>query len=381
MKIVHCCLSNFYIDGFSYQENELVAQNVKDGHAVTVIASTETYGSDMQLAYVKPGEYLGTDGARVIRLPYRRFLPHVVMRKLRIHPMVLNLLIVLQPDVILFHGTCGWELNTVARYKKLNPDVRLYVDSHEDFQNSARNLVSKWLLHYGYYRIVLRKNLKWIEKILCVNMSAISFVNEFYGIPIEKIEFFPLGGIVFNDREYSEVRARSRECNDFSADQIVFVQSGKMDRTKKLIESLEAFSKIEDPRFRFVIIGYLLDDIAEEVLALVRKDGRIRFLGWKMAADLRDLLCAADIYVQPGTQSATMQMSLCCQCAVILDDVPSHRPFINDNGWLVGHDLYLDEAFRSASESADRLPLMSRNSAAVASRLLDYKLLAARLYR
>ena len=115
--------------------------------------------------------------------------------------------------------------------------------------------------------------------------------------------------------------------------------------------------------------------------ALVRKDDRIRFLGWKTPDELRDLLCAADVYVQPGTQSATMQMSLCCRCAVILDDVPSHRPFMNDNGWFVGRDLSLDDAFRLAADSAGSLPLMSRNSAAVASRLLDYKSLAARLYR
>ncbi len=381
MKIVHCCLSNFYIDGYSYQENELVAQNVKDGHDVTVIASTETFGSDRRLAYLQPGEYLGTDGAKVVRLPYRRFLPNVVMRKLRIHPGVLNLLTLRQPDVILFHGTCGWELNTVARYKRLNPGVRLYVDSHEDFHNSARRWASKWLLHYGYYRVILRKNLKWIETILCVNMSAISFVNEFYGVPLEKIEFFPLGGLVLSDREYSEARTGGRERYGVSADQIVFVQSGKIDRTKKLLESLSAFARIEDSRFRFLVVGHLQDDIEKEVQALVRKDDRIRFLGWKTPDDLRDLLCAADVYVQPGTQSATMQLSLCYRCAVILDDVPSHRPFMNDTGWLVGRELSLDDAFRLVADSADRLPLMSRNSAAVASRLLDYKSIAARLYR
>ena len=381
MKIVHCCLSNFYIDGFSYQENELVAENVKDGHDVTVIASTETFGADKRLVYLEPGEYLGTDGAKVVRLPYRGFLPQVMMRKLRIHPGVFELLTVLQPDVILFHGTCGWELNTVARYKRFNPRIKLFVDSHEDFHNSARQWASKWLLHYCYYRVILRRNLKWINKILCVNKSAISFVNGFYGIPMEELEFFPLGGGVLSDPEYFRIRTRAREQYGIPADQVLFIQSGKIDRTKKLLESLRAFAAIEGSHFRFLIVGHLQEDIADEVQAFVRKDARICFLGWKTPGELRDLLCAADIYVQPGTQSATMQMSLCCRCAVILDDVPSHRPFMNDNGWLVGRDLSLDEAFRFVADSADRLPLMSQNSAGVASRLLDYKSLAARLYR
>ena len=45
-----------------------------------------------------------------------------------------------QPDVILFHGLCGWELHAAARYKRENPSVRLYVDSHEDENNSARTV-------------------------------------------------------------------------------------------------------------------------------------------------------------------------------------------------------------------------------------------------
>ena len=359
----------------------MVAQNVRDGHDVIVIASTETFGADRRLAYLEPGEYLGTDGAKVIRLPYRSFLPQAVMRKLRTHPGVYELLTGLQPDVILFHGTCGWELNTVARYRRFNPKVKIYVDSHEDFHNSARTWASKWLLHYGYYRIILRRNLKWINKILCVNKSAISFVNEFYGIPMEELEFFPLGGVVLSDPEYSAIRTRAREQYGIPSDQLVFIQSGKIDHTKKLLESLHAFTCTESPHFRFLIVGHLQDDIADEVQAFVRKDARIRFLGWMTPDELRDLLCAADIYVQPGTQSATMQMSLCCRCAVILDDVPSHRPFMNDNGCLVGGDLSLDEVFRLVADSVNRLSLMSQNSAGVASRLLDYKSLAARLYR
>ena len=381
MKIVHLCVSCFYIDGFAYQENELAAQNVLDGHDVVVIASTETYGADRRITYLKPGKYIGTDGAKVIRLPYRKFLPQVMMRKLRIHPGVYELLEEEAPDVILFHGLCGWELTAVARYKRSHPATKFYVDSHEDLNNSARTFISKYLLHLGFYRSIVLRCLDDIEKILCISVDTINFVRDFYGLPQAKIEFFPLGGRIYSDDEFSEARLKTRKCYDVRSDEVVFIQSGKIDRTKKLLEALHSFAAIEGSHFRFLIVGHLQDDIVEEVQALVRKDDRIRFLGWKTPDELRDLLCAADVYVQPGTQSATMQMSLCCRCAVILDDVPSHRPFMNDNGWLVGRDLSLDEAFRLAADSAGRLPLMSRNSAAVASRLLDYKSLAARLYR
>jgi glycosyltransferase involved in cell wall biosynthesis len=381
MKIVHLCLSCFYIDGYAYQENELVAQNVVDGHDVLVIASTETFGADRRLTYLNPGKYLGTDGAMVIRLPYRSWLPHFLMRKLRAHPGVYALLEEEKPDVILFHGLCGWELTAAAKYRKAHPYTKLYVDSHEDFNNSARSFVSRYVLHSAYYRPIARYCLAAIDKILCISVDTINFVCDYYKFPSSKIEFYPLGGKVFVDSDFYEIRLATREQYEIETDQVLFVQSGKIDRTKKLLESLHAFLEVNDPRFYFIIVGHLQDEISAEVESLINNDVRIRFVGWKTPDELRRLLCAADIYVQPGTQSATMQMSLCCRCAVILEDVPSHKPFVDGNGWLIGKQLSLDEAFNEVAMANDSLQLMSTQSAAIAARLLDYKSLAARLYR
>lgn len=381
MKIAHLCLSCFYIDGYAYQENELVRQNVMDGHDVVVVASTETYDSNGRLTYVEPREYAGTDGARVIRLRYRKFLPHGVMKKLRLHPGVLEILERERPDVILFHGLCGGELLTVKRYKERHPAVKFLADSHEDFNNSARSIVSRYLLHGVYYRGLLQSALDSIDKVLCISTETISFVRDFYGVAERKIEFFPLGGFVYEDEEYESVRVREREKYGLSENDVVFVQSGKMDAKKKVLESLQSFTKIDSPRLRFVLAGHLQEDVAGEAEAIMKKDDRIRFVGWKSTEDLRALLCAADVYVQPGTQSATMQMSLCARCAVILDDVPSHVPYVDGNGWLLGKRGTLDDALREASANPNQLRAMSNKSAEIAARLLDYRRLAARIYQ
>lgn len=63
-----------------------------------------------------------------------------------------------------------------------------------------------------------------------------------------------------------------------------------------------------------------------------------------------------------------------------LDDVLSHEPYINGNGWLVGKQLGLDEALASAVADAERLRQMSSRSGEIAFRLLDYRKLAARIY-
>lgn len=380
MRIVHCCLSCFYIDGYAYQENQLVAEHVKDGHQVTVIASTESFGEDRLPCYVIPGDYVGTDGARVIRLPYRKIGFHFLATKVRSYPDVYDLLKQLSPDVIFFHGLCAYELLTVARYASLHSGVTVYADCHEDFNNSARSILSKWLLHYCFYRPILSKCLPIIRKVLCISQEAMDFARIMYGVPMGQLEFYPLGGDILSDEEYSRVRERVRSEFGWNEESIVFMQTGKLDQAKKLGASLRAFLACPGSHLRFVIVGQILQDVASEVVPLIESDDRILNYGWVQASELRQLLCAADIYVQPGSQSATMQMSLCCRRPVVLDDVSSHRVFIEDNGFLVSDEAELTKAFaRFSKMSRLELDAMSSKSLAVAARLLDYRLLARRV--
>jgi 1,2-diacylglycerol 3-alpha-glucosyltransferase len=379
LKIAHLCLSCFYIDGYSYQENELVKQHVKDGHDVVVIASTEVFDEQRQLNYCSPGEYMGSDGARVIRLPYRRGLPLAVMKKLRMHPDVAGLLEREAPDVILFHGLCGWELLALKRYKARHLRARIFADSHEDFNNSARSIISKHLLHRWYYKPILHRVKNSLEKVLCISTETMDFVQNFYQIPPNQIEFFPLGGRILTDEEYNALRISGRARHGIDIKEILFVQSGKIDRAKKLIETLQAFSKTPDERFRFIIAGHIHEDLAADVDRRMINDSRVKFVGWQTADQLHELLCAADVYVQPGSQSATMQTSLCARCAVVLDDVPSHHPFVHGNGWLLNPQTSIEGVFEKIAEKPGELALMSTRSGEVAARLLDYRVMAKRL--
>ncbi|WP_312247184.1 glycosyltransferase family 4 protein [Stutzerimonas nitrititolerans] len=382
MKILHCCLSCFYIDNYNYQENMLVREHVRAGHEVLVLASTENYDSQGHLTYGTPECYRGSDGAEVVRLPYRKLGPHALMKKIRAYPGVYQQLCAAKPDVIIFHGACAWELLTILRYKKNYPLVKLYVDSHEDFNNSARSFVSKNILHRLFYRPIFKKSIPYLEKVLCISIETMDFVSGFYGCPADKIEYFPLGGSIFDDAAHAENRKTTREKYCIPKDTLVFLQSGKFDAKKKLAEALRAFQKM--PRvdsIQYLISGVLQDDVKAEVEVLLAKDDRIRFLGWKSAQELMQLLCAADVYVQPGSQSATLQNSICCRCAVIVDDVPSHHPFVKSNGWMLRDTTSLEQAFRAAilAFQEERLAQMHMQSLHISRELLDYEKMAQRL--
>lgn len=379
MKIIHFCLSCFYIDGHSYQENILVREHVKLGHDVKVIASTETFNEKRQLDYLEPGTYMGTDGAEVTRLAYASWLPHSVMTKLRIHNGVYQLLENEAPDIIMFHGFCGWELLTVAKYKKNNPDVILNVDSHEDHYNSGRSFVSKNILHGLYYKFVARKAIKHLTKVLCISLDTIEFLHTLYKVPRGKLEFFPLGANIFSDAEFEQRRQHGREQLGLNENHIMLLQSGKQTEQKKLIETLENFQTTTSVNLRLYIAGSLSESIKEQAEALINNDERIIFLGWQDAKQLGDLLCSADVYVQPGTQSATMQMSLGARCAILLDNVLSHEPFYDNNGWLINDEAEMKDIFKQIEQSAMDLSGMGERSYKVASELLDYKVLAERI--
>lgn len=382
MKILHCCLSCFYIDGYDYQENELVRRHVRDGHDVLVLASTETFNASKEIDYVSAGDYMGKDGARVIRVPYSTLLPHKVMRKLRYYKGISKILNDFKPDVILFHGMAAGELESVTKYVKNNNTTKLYIDSHEDYHNSARNFISKWLLHYGFYRPILKKALPYTEKILALSPEVIDLVNGLYEVPKENIELYPLGGEIFEDAQYNSIRNKARQLLKVKANDILIVQSGKMDKTKKLIETLRAFNSTKDERLKLIIVGHIYDDILDEANIIINSDSRIHYVGWKSASELKEILCAADIYIQPGTQSATMQASLCCRCSVILHNYPSHRYLVNEhNGWLINNTFELEKVFMDLPNvSNQKIENMKVNSLQVAKRWLDYNVLASRIY-
>jgi 1,2-diacylglycerol 3-alpha-glucosyltransferase len=380
MRIVHVCLCGPYSDGFAYQENELVAQHVALGHEVSILASTETYGADHRtLTHLAPAETRTQDGALLVRLPYRKWAPPAVMGKLRMHPQVVAWLDRLAPEVILFHGLCSWELLAVARYKRLNPSTRLYTDCHEDFNNSARTWASKWLLHFAYYRSVLKRCLPQIDKVLCVTVESISFARDFYGVPPAMLELYPLGGEVLDDRTYSEKRTAVRKQLGVQGSDIVLVQSGKLDATKLLPAALRALAEVDDPRLRFVIAGKMSPDVESEALPLIDSDERVNYLGWLKPEALRDLLCAADVYVQPFGQTSTTQMSLCCRCAIVVQDLPSHRALFCGNGFLITESKPLTTAFRYLVEHAEHLEAMQAASNAFAGENLSYRKLARRV--
>ena len=379
MKILHCCLSCFYCDGFGYQENILPKINSHDGNDVLIIASTETI-VDGKITYTKPSDYNTEYGVRIVRLPYAWYLPGFLGQKLRVIPGFWNALCEFSPDVILFHGSCGYEITTAARYKRQHPNVKLYVDSHEAFYNSARNWVSKNILHGLFYRTWYKKAMPDIDKVLYIGSHEMLYMRDFLHTPEELLEFFPLGGEMMPPEEKSALRKRLRAELCIDDDTLLFVHSGKITPLKKTAELMRAFSSNRSMKANLIIIGTVAKEMSEEFDACLENDSRIRFLGWKSSVELKNYICAADMYLQPGSPSATMQMSLCCGTPVMVQNADFYMMYVKSGACVQVSGEEDMRTFFSVEHDATYYSDMSAKAYEFSAESLDYKKLAARLY-
>jgi glycosyltransferase involved in cell wall biosynthesis len=380
LRIAHVCLASAYTEGMTYQDNILPAQNRQDGHEVLIVADCAAYIGG-KLLPVAPEDKVLEDGSRLVRLPFAgRLLPRYIRDKLRIAPQLAGLLESFRPDVILYHGVIGVELLTVGAYKKKNPATRLYVDCHEDFNNSARSAASRILQYKLLTRNLWNRIAPLVDKVLYVSYECRDFLRAMYGIPERDMEFYPLGGYVQDPQAKTAVRERTRVGLGLADNEVVFIHAGKLDRAKRTLDILHAFTATSASSFRLLVVGALDDGIRDEANVLMQADARIRFLGWKSGAELVDLLCASDCYLQPGTQSATLQVALCCGLPVIIHPYSSHEPYLSGNGFYVRSAEEIAASLLQFGDASTR-HRMSEASFEIGRKLLDYRTLAQRLYQ
>jgi len=382
MNIVHIGLTGPYTENMAYQDNMLPKYNALDGHNVTYLATQRRWinGVERNTKPTEPLDYVLEDTVRVIRLPFVRIFNKFITDKVRLVSGIDSILQELAPDIILVHGPQTLSLLDIVKYKRENQRVKLYIDSHSDANNTANNLISFWILHKIFYRLIVRKCITYIDKWFYLSYEARDFLIKMYKVPIGAMEFYPLGGTIFANFERDSKRNKTRESLGLEKDHILFLHSGKMDRFKRTTDILEAFKRVRSSNVRLVLIGTMTDDVKEIAEPLINSDPRVSFIGWKTADELMDYLCAADVYVQPGSQSATMQNAICCGCAVVLYPHKSHEAYLRGNGYYIESVDDMESIFQEIDNDPSLLEPMRDNSLRLARDILDYGKLARRLY-
>ena len=307
MKILHCCLAAFYIDDYSYQENILPKIHKMMGYDVEILASTETYLDNKTLGYTSKGIYTTKDGILLTRIPYIRWIPHALARKLRLYEQVDAYLESSRPDIIFMHDCQFLSVWSFVAYAK-KYKVRILVDCHTDFINSGRNWVSKNILHKLVYRRCAKTIEPYTAQFYGTLPLRIEFLNQVYGISKDKIELLPFGAddTVFKWSNREMLRLQMRVHLNLNEQDKVFITGGKIDKRKNIhllastfVDFVEQSGRNE---LKLIVFGKPADDLEADIKRLSRHPS-VRYVEWIHSEQLHKYFFAADVAFFPGTHS------------------------------------------------------------------------------
>ena len=381
MKIAHIGLACFFTEGMTYQDNYLSHYNALDGNEVLYVSNAAKYENGAVVPTGYEDKRL-PDGVRLVRLPYVHVLNGFVSDKFRKVKGLYALLEDFAPDVILSHDLSYWSVLDVIRYKKAHPAVKLYADTHADYYTSGTNWLSLHILHRVFYRYLVQMALPYVEKYFYTTVETRRFSIENYGVPESLTEFYPLGGVLPTEEDYQAHRAARRAELGLRPDELLLIHAGQLEPQKKTDALLRAFAAVSELKARLAVIGSIPDENKAALTAQMDADPRVTYLGWKSGDDLQEYLCAADLYCQPGKVSAIMQNAVCCRCPVMIYPHPDYV-----EGYDYGNILWekyeadMSRIFRQLAAGEIDLAALRLNSERCARELLDYRALAARLYR
>ncbi|MDL2227876.1 glycosyltransferase [Bacteroidales bacterium OttesenSCG-928-K03] len=312
MKILHCCLANFYIDNYAYQENILPRMHKLQGHDVAILASTETYINNTQLGYIQSSAYTTEDDIPITRLPYVSWLPHILSRKMRIYSGIKNYVEAFAPDIIFLHDAQFVSIHNIVSYVKKHPQVKVFVDSHTDYVNSATSWLSMNILHKVIYRWCIKQIEPYTIKFYGTLPLRNIFLVDVYNIPEEKVELLPLGVDLTNIdlSKKNEIKKRIREELGFEQDDFVIITGGKIDLLKNIHLLLDAVSKIKMKKIKLILFGSINSSIEPQINQYLLTENRIRYLGWLDSSITSHYLLASDIAIYPGTHSVLWEQTV-----------------------------------------------------------------------
>jgi glycosyltransferase involved in cell wall biosynthesis len=281
------------------------------GHEVAILASTESYLDKAIFRYLKPSSYYTSDGISVSRVPYSKWFPHFLARKLRIFNGVSKVLENFKPDIIFLHGHQFISIKEIVSYVKKHQNVRIYVDGHADFINSAANWVSKNILHgiiYKWCAIIINPHTLKFYGTLPLRME---FIRTVYGISAEKIELLVFGAddSVVDLTKKDEIRKSIRKTLNIKDNDFVLVTGGKIDHRKYIHVLMKAIDELQKEDIKLIVFGEPNQGMKHEIEKL-KNSSSIRYIGWIPSEKAYDYFLAADLAFFPGTHSVLWEQAV-----------------------------------------------------------------------
>lgn len=307
MKILHICMSQ-YSDGWTYQENMLAKYHKLAGYDVTILTSMYCYnmGRLMEDDKIK---FVDCNGCDVIRLKKKK---SIFEKKLPRYEGFFSALKKVNPDIIFSHGCQYIDIKLVKKYLNQKENVKLYIDNHADFSNSATNFLSKKILHgiiWKHYANLIEPETKQFWGVL---PARVDFLTNVYKLPKNKCKLLVMGGddeliaLANDDKKIKSLRKKwSISKNDF-----LIVTGGKIDNAKQeVLLLMKAVKLLNNNKIKLLVFGSIADNLKNEVDKLT--DGNIiQQVGWINGSDSYNYFAMANLVVYPGRHSVFWEQTV-----------------------------------------------------------------------
>ena len=192
-----------------------------------------------------------------------------------------------------------------VKYKKKHKAVRIYVDNHSDFSNSARNWFSQNTLYRFWWKPCAKKIEPWAETFFGVLPARIDFMENIYGISPSKTDLLVMGADdeCVERAAKPEVKKHIREQFHIAEDDFLIVTGGKIDAFKtQTLLLMEAVQNIKSDKVKLLVFGSVAENLKERLLEL-SDEMKVQYIGWAKGEQPYEYFASADLVVFPGRHS------------------------------------------------------------------------------
>ena len=262
-----------------------------------------TFDKNGNRAYIDKGlSYVNENGIKVTRLDNKK--PIRVNRLFKRYIGAYKAIENAAPDIIFIHGCQFMDIDQVIKYVKKHKAVKVYVDNHADYSNSATNVLSKNILHKLFWKSCAHKIEPYVKKFYGVLPARVDFLVDLYKLPKEKCELLVMGvdDEKAEEAERPEVRSEIRGKYAIGEDDFLIITGGKIDMFKQqTLLLMDAVNRINDPKVKLIVFGSVVNELKEEVNK--RCSDRVKYIGWVQSDESYKYFAAGDLAVFPGRHS------------------------------------------------------------------------------
>ncbi len=311
MKIIHIMIASFYIEGMEYQENVLPRKHKELGLDVNIITSQYNFDKDYKLEQLREaGSYINLDGIEVTILKYKKVGPIFNLLNIQIIDGLYEKIVQISPDILFVHGCQFYDIKSIIKYKRNNPNVKLYVDNHVDYVNLKIDTWKRKLYYFFITGHYARSVARYTNKFWGVTPQRVDFLHDFYKVSSKSLDLLVMGGdenkIDFRNKDI--IRSDFRKQFNIKETDFLVVTGGKIDRRKNIHLLLDVFKKLSQ-NVKLVVFG----EPDSEMLSYFTPDliaKNVILLGWIPSGKAYDLFLSADLGVFPGTHSVLWEQSI-----------------------------------------------------------------------